>query len=380
MRIRLCGLLFVLTVSLALDAAGAQPVPSGNADAASATRAIDFKSLPDLAGIIPQLETDRVVFIGEVHDRYDYHLNQLEIVRRLYAIHPDLAIGMEFFQQPFQRYLDEYIAGKLSESEMLRKTEYYKRWKYDFRLYAPLLGFARERGISLIALNLPSEITEKVARSGIGGLTEEERARIPQEIDRTNVRYRERLRAIYEQHPHRAGVDFDRFVDAQLLWDEGMAQSAADYLKLHPGRHLVVLAGNGHLVYGYGIPQRVARRIPVSSAILVQGGDVDLAPGIADYVLVSKEKRLPPAGILGVYLERTDGAVMISSFPENSAAKAAGLKPDDRIVALDDMPVTDVADIKSVLWDMAPGDKVKVEVHRTDVFTSTTLRVEIELR
>ena len=81
----------------------------------TATKVLDLNALPGLDSIIPRLARKRVVFIGEAHDRYDHHLNQLAIIRRLHARHPDLAIGMEFFQQPFQQALDDYIAGELDE-------------------------------------------------------------------------------------------------------------------------------------------------------------------------------------------------------------------------------------------------------------------------
>jgi uncharacterized iron-regulated protein len=103
------------------------------------TPVLDLGAMPDLEGIIPRLADKRVVFIGESHNRFDHHLTQLAIIRRLHAIHPRLAIGMEAFQQPFQGILDDYIEGRLSEEEMLRGTEYYTRWRFDYRLYAPIL-------------------------------------------------------------------------------------------------------------------------------------------------------------------------------------------------------------------------------------------------
>jgi uncharacterized iron-regulated protein len=54
---------------------------------------------------------------------------------------------------------------------------------------------------------------------------------------------------------------FDRFFLAQVLWDETMAQGIADFFRAKPNHQVIVLAGDGHLVYGYGIPSRVARRM-----------------------------------------------------------------------------------------------------------------------
>jgi uncharacterized iron-regulated protein len=129
-----------------------------------ASPVLDLNAFSTMEQIIPALAEKRVVFIGEQHTRYDHHLIQLEIIRRLHALHPKMAIGMEMFQQPFQRHLDEYVAGSIDELAMLRATEYYRRWRMDYRLYAPILRYAREHGLPVIALNIPSELTHNVAQ------------------------------------------------------------------------------------------------------------------------------------------------------------------------------------------------------------------------
>ena len=48
------------------------------------------------------LAQNRVVFVGEMHDRYDHHLNQLAVLQALHQKNPNIAIGVEWFQQPFQ--------------------------------------------------------------------------------------------------------------------------------------------------------------------------------------------------------------------------------------------------------------------------------------
>ncbi|HLH29584.1 MAG TPA: ChaN family lipoprotein, partial [Terriglobia bacterium] len=97
-----------------------------------------------LTSVVHQLATKRVVFIGENHDRYDNHLDQLEIIRKLHAQAPDRwVIGIEYIQRPFQPFLDEYIDKTIDEADFLRKTEYFDRWGYDYRLYRPIFRFAR---------------------------------------------------------------------------------------------------------------------------------------------------------------------------------------------------------------------------------------------
>src|SRR5580704_527703 len=110
-------------------------------------------------------------------------LDQLEIIKRLHERDPNLAIGVEYFQQPFQKQVDDYIEGRTPESEFLRATEYYQRWGYDYRLYAPIFRYARDQRIPVRALNVPTALTSAVAKVGIAGLSEQQRAYLPRQIE-----------------------------------------------------------------------------------------------------------------------------------------------------------------------------------------------------
>jgi uncharacterized iron-regulated protein len=328
------------------------------------TPALDLHTLTSLEGIIPALVEKRVVLVGETHDRYDSHLMELEIIRRLYAAHPRLAIGMEAFQQPFQDVLDGYIDGRLDEQALLRGTEYYRRWRFDFRNYAPILEFAREHHLPVVALNLPVELTSKVGREGMAALTPAERRELPAEIDRSDTAYEARLRRIFENHPHMDGRTFNNFLDVQLLWDEGMAQRAADYLRAHPDYTMVVLAGSGHLAYGSGIPRRLHRRLQADSAIVLTDWDGELTPGLADYLLLPQPQSLPPSGKLGALLDTDGGGIRIDQCLPGSPCKLAGLQRGDQIVAIDGNAVNDLADLRVATWDKRPGERVTVRVRR----------------
>jgi uncharacterized iron-regulated protein len=345
------------------------------------TLALDLSTTSNLENLIPRLADMRVVLVGETHDRFDHHLIQLEIVRGLHAVHPKLAIGMEAFQQPFQRRLDDYVAGELSERELLRETEYYRRWGFDFRLYEPILRYAREQRLPLIALNLPVELTRKVGQRGIDGLSDEERAGIPEEIDRSDSAYQSRLEEIFAEHPRAGGQSFERFLEVQLLWDEGMAERAAEYLESHPEHAMVILAGSGHLAYGSGIPRRLVRRIPVRTAVVINDWEGELGPEIADFVLFPQRRDLPAAGRIGALLDEDPGGLEILTCTSGSACERAGLESGDRIVSIDDEPVTDMADLRLVMWDKRPGDRVTMEILRERrLFGSRQLTREVALQ
>src|SRR5262249_23060661 len=188
----------------------------------------------DDSAVITALSDKRVVFVGEEHDRYDNHLSEVEVIRRLHEQDPERwAVGVEFIQRRFQPDLDSYVAGRINEREFLRKTEYFDRWGFDFRLYRPIFQYARDNRIPMIALNAERELTGKVAKSGLDGLSSAERDRIPREIDKSDTAYRDRLQKVFQQHPNASNGNFEHFFEAQLVWDEPMAQRTSDYVESH---------------------------------------------------------------------------------------------------------------------------------------------------
>ena len=328
------------------------------------------RSLQDL---LAELAGKRVIYVGETHSRYGHHLLQLEVIRGLYERGVDLAIGMEFFQKPFQKWLDAWIAGEISEAEMLEKTQWYDRWRFDYRLYRPILQFAREHRIPVIALNVPRELTEQVSEKGIEGLDREERAQLPAEIDRSDQAYRERLHEVFTRHQGREESQFERFLDVQYSWDEGMAQSVADYLEHHPEKTMVVLAGSGHLAYGSGIPSRVARRIGGDYLIILPASGAEDRPEMADYLVAVERKQLPPRALMGVMIGDSGKGVKVEGVTPGSGAQQAGLRKGDLLLAIDGQPVSSLAEIRVRLLDRHPGDRIRVRFERDGEVEEKTL-------
>ncbi len=214
---------------------------------------------------IQQLAQADVVYLGETHDSVADHEAQLQIIQALHVENPRLAIAFEMFQHPFQSVLDDYISGTIDEATLRQDTEYDIRWGFPWEFYAPMLRFAREQQLPVLALNASSEIVRKVARQGLDSLNDTERQLIPplDEIRTDNENYREYVRAVFSHAHHSAHgqMDFENFFAAQVVWDETMADNIAQFVTENPDYQVVVIAGQGHVIYGYGIPDRVARRL-----------------------------------------------------------------------------------------------------------------------
>jgi uncharacterized iron-regulated protein len=218
--------------------------------------------------VLQDLANAEVVYLAETHDRLEDHQAQLYILQELYRLRPNLAIAVEMFQRPYQSAIDRYLAGKLSEADLQSETQYQKRWGYPWEFYAPILRFAKAQKLSVVALNTPTEITRKVSRTGLDSLTLAERQWIPPKsaIRLEPEAYRQRIRQIYDEIHAGSGnsASFEKFFLAQVLWDETMADRIASTLQKSPDTLIVVLVGQGHVLYGDGIPNRVTRRAGIA--------------------------------------------------------------------------------------------------------------------
>lgn len=280
----------LLASSLGVPPATEEPSPfPENTSAESLTR----------AALLDRLAASNVVYLGEYHDRVYDHEAQLEIIRELQRRNPKITIAMEMFQRPFQEAIDAYLAGEIDEAELVDRTEYETRWGYPWELYAPILRWAREANIPVIAANAPAELTRKVATEGLAGLHGEDFRDIPPiaEIRLDDADYRNALYQFFQMHMgfHSASEDdtntasettsnpttnpsdnpststatntatnqdgFERFFAAQVLWDETMAEAIATAYHDDPDRQIIVIAGRGHIAYNFGIPSRVQRRV-----------------------------------------------------------------------------------------------------------------------
>ena len=214
--------------------------------------------------VLKTLAQANVIYLGETHDRPADHQAQLEIIQALQQLRPKLIIGMEMFQRPYQSVLNRYLAGALTEAELQIQSQYQQRWGYPWGYYAPILRFAQSHRLPVVALNTPTEITRKTARTGLKSLTLTERRFIPppSAVILGPQTYRDRMQKLYGDHGGNGGsINLEQFFQAQVLWDETMAERIAQTLQQQPEALIVVLVGQGHILYGDGIPTRVARRV-----------------------------------------------------------------------------------------------------------------------
>jgi len=235
--------------------------------------------------MMADLNQHQIIFVGEYHAKSAHHAVQLKIIEGVFKNTPSMRVGMEMFDRSYQEILDLWSAGLLDEETFLRKVQWYANWQYDFALYGDILLFIKENKIRIVALNIPFYIPARIRVGGIDNLLDIDKQYLPKEIDTSNAAHREYVAEIFNQHHFKDDVKFDDFYAAQCVWDEVMAESIAMNLGSHK---IVVLAGNGHIRYKYGIPDRVFRRTGASYRTVYPvsvGEEIDL--GIGDYIWVT---------------------------------------------------------------------------------------------
>ena len=236
------------------------------------------------------LEAD-LVCVGETHDSDLHHRVQLQIIKGLFARDERLGVGLEMFQRPFQPALDRYARGEIGEDEFLKASEYRQRWGYDWGLYRHIVEFARKNGVPLAALNAPRELTGRVSKVGFAGLSDDEKKQLGPvdfQVKAHRAWWFDRLAKLHGKNS--TAEEKERSYQVMTVWDEYMAASAAEFQQARRLRRLVVLAGNGHIDRGFGIPDRAAKRtggraVTVHIAVGVEPGKAAAEP-VADFIVV----------------------------------------------------------------------------------------------
>jgi len=330
-----------------------------------------------------------VVYVGESHDSKNDHAVELEILKGLQKRFPgQIALGMEMLRRPAQSDVDAYINGDINDREFAKV--WFKNWD-NLNYYKEILQFARDNKIPIVALNAGKELQEAVKTKGLDGLDDEMKERLP-EIDFDDPYHLAFAKGIFGGHQGGSNIA-EVFQRIQSLWDETMAQTAADFLQSDKGKgkKLMIMAGGYHVRYGFGIPRRLFRRLPVNF-VVVNPYAVEIAEEKQENVMDVDLPYFPMRAadiywgvvyegtgnepvLLGVtYKEVEDGdGVIIQGVMPGSPADKAGLKKDDVILTMDGEAINEGFDLKYQVSQHKVGDESPIEVQRGEERLTVTV-------
>jgi uncharacterized iron-regulated protein len=328
--------------------------------------------------LLDDLNRTRVIYVGESHDQIEHHQIQVRFLQELLKRGKDIVLAMEMFEKPQQSILDRWSHGFLTEEEFLNEIQWEITWGMDYQLYQGILNEVKSHSIKVLGLNVPKAWVRKVAQNGIEGLSPEDKKGLP-EMDLTDQHHRAYIASIYKGHQGGLAKDFEYFYQAQCLRDEAMAEAISDFLQSSEGKEKTVLvfAGNGHVVFNFGIPKRLHRRvsIPYQTIALKEwrkeiNGDFNFSNAntpLSNFLWITRpnppEKKRPRIGIVLREKEEAKGIWIERVIPQSPAEKA-GLLPGDQFVAVEGKEITKMKDLHDAFTQKGWGKNITFTILR----------------
>jgi uncharacterized iron-regulated protein len=296
-----------------------------------------------------------VVYIGETHTSVRDHKVQLEILQDLSRGGRCVQLGMEMFPANAQPVLDRYLDGRLSERDFLREVNWDAVWGFPYPLYKGLIDWQKQRHMPVIGLNAPYPVVKMIARHGLSSLSCAQRAQVARVFHLNDPADRERVKKAYREHGRFEIKDFETFYEAQLAWEETMAQTLARRLA-QTHCMIVVVLGRGHISKRYGVPHLTLLRRPNTTYRTVVPVAEDypvkaIGPNLADYVVITGRSEASDHPRLGVIIEPAapGPGVRIAGVLPDTPADAAHLHKGDIILRVNGTQVESVKDVKRAL-------------------------------
>ena len=236
-------------------------------------RVFDAKgNLSNIARILDASEQRDVIFLGENHDDAVAHLLQAELFKNLrqkFAGKRDVALSLEMFERDAQVVLDEYLKGLITEKKFLDDSRPWNNYKTDYR---PLVEFARENNLSVIAANAPRRYVNMVSRNGRNSLNalspDAKKWLAPLPFPESSEEYARKFRALMgETTDNNHGVS--KILDSQTLWDATMAYSISEFLKRQKNALIVHLNGSFHTENRLGTAEQFLKLNPKARILVV---------------------------------------------------------------------------------------------------------------
>ena len=285
------------------------------------------------------------VLVGEGHSVACGHRVQADVLAALVRSGLTPTLGLEMVSVDMQPVLDRFNAGDIGVDELEAALDWKKNWGHPYAGYASVLRTARRLGVPVAALNVPRRVVRAVSKDGLDGVAPEDRPLLPAAVIPPGDEQREVLRVEFERHQGMMGdrdVDdeVDRFMLVQSLWDTAMAENAVR-LRKRQGDPVVVLAGSGHVEFGWGVEHRLRQLDPGIGilSVLPWRGLEDVDSDAADLFFYCARTH---SSRMGFTLKLLPDAAEVLAVAPGTKAETAGFQAGDRIVEAQGLPVDDL--------------------------------------
>lgn len=247
----------------------------------------------DIDSLAASLAAYDVIFYGEKHRHPGIHLQQQRLLRALHARFAGIVLSLEQFERDVQPVLDDYLAGRIGEINLVEKGRAWDNYRTSYR---PLVQFARDNALPVVAAEAPVWAVTCVGQYGpeiLQEFTAEDRAYLARNLHITDGAYRDKYSAFLggsSTHGGGEGKDgkgnddmktqaihrrAEHSYAAQVLRDDTMAESIALALQKFPGKKVLHLTGSFHSDGFLGTVERLRLRKPELRIAVISPIEVD---------------------------------------------------------------------------------------------------------
>jgi uncharacterized iron-regulated protein len=209
-----------------------------------------------------------VLYIGEEHHHPSHIEAAAKILQGLLQAGQTPVLAMEMFGWDGQAALDRYLAdGTFSRERFLQEVGWAQNWGGAFEDYEPLVRLARDRHLSVVALNPPKPLVRQVAKRGLAQAILSSGMAFwtlrAEDFPEDQAYHDLIVKPLRLCHGGLTDDAYQRMYEASLFRDEGMARTIVEALhrRNRPPGPVVSYTGGGHVQYGLPVPKRVARRM-----------------------------------------------------------------------------------------------------------------------
>ncbi len=205
-----------------------------------------------------------VIFFGEYHGNKILHSLEIELLKMFYSNNKNTIISLEMFERDVQIVLDKYLNNEISEADFLSESRPWPNYEAD---YKPLIEFAKENELTVVAANIPRRYASMISKLGLNALDslsveekkfitkkhkvfEDEYKKIFIQTMKNNMAHSSRM-------PKGMMMNLDRIYAAQCIKDDTMAESILQYQRIPPRRKVIHFNGDFHSRKHLGTAQKI---------------------------------------------------------------------------------------------------------------------------
>lgn len=228
-----------------------------------------------------KLKDRDVIFIGEFHGNQASHLLQMQLQTALFELRPQQILSMEMFNRDQQTVLNRYLDDEIGEKYLINEAP---TWPNYAGSYRPMVEFAKQHFIPVIAANASADIVRCIGSYGKGYetlLPQNQRQFIAEQPYLNDDDYQQKFYNFMDSMRKITDKRKANSYAAQLARDNTMAESILMALKDNAGSQVIHLNGSFHSESSLGTVALLKQRDPNLKISVITPIRIDLGEKVS---------------------------------------------------------------------------------------------------